>query len=69
MVSHIEYSEQYGAASLSVTNAISELADSVDTQDFNKAFWKVQQASEQCKRVRAAMEQSHEASVRLTYAV
>ena len=60
MVSHLEYNEQYGNASQLLTNAISEMAESVDTPDFNKAFWKVQRASQRCKRVRAANEQAME---------
>jgi len=56
MVSHVDDREQYSDASLMLTNAISELVKSVDTRDFNKAFWRVQQASERCKRVRATIE-------------
>ena len=70
MVSQLEYNQQYTTASQLLTNAISEMVESVDTPDFNRAFWKVQRASQQCKRVRAAMErpqeQLQEASVILT---
>lgn len=70
MVSYPDYHEQYANASLALTKAISEMAESVDTPDFNRAFWKVQRASSQCKRVREAAEQLQasfsEASVILT---
>ena len=56
MVSYPEYNAQYTIASQALTNALSELAESVDTSDFSRAFWKVQRASRQCKQVREAAE-------------
>ena len=63
MVSHITYNKAYGTASLRLTNAISELVESIDSPDFNKAFWKVQQASERWKEARAASEQGCQPSL------
>jgi hypothetical protein len=42
----------YRVAALALTVALSELANAVNTQEFGRAFWEVQKASEECKRAR-----------------
>jgi hypothetical protein len=48
----------YRVASLELTIALSEMAKSLGTPAFSDTFWKVQQASERCKRMRVAVDRS-----------
>jgi len=52
------FPEDYRTVALALTIAVSEMAKAVDTREFSNAFWRVQQASERCKRLRAAMDHS-----------
>ena len=48
--------QDYKAAALELTIAVSDMIKSVDSPEFSDAFWKVQLASERLKRLRAAMD-------------
>ena len=50
--------QAYRAAALDLTLALSEMTKSLGTPGFTDTFWKVQQASERCKRLRAAADRS-----------
>jgi hypothetical protein len=53
-----QFSQDYRAAALALTIAVSEMVKSMDTPEFSDAFWRVQQASERCKQMRAALDPS-----------
>jgi len=59
MASHLSPTVcDYRAASLALTVALAEMAQSIDTPAFNDRFWKVQRASEACKQVRAIVDRT-----------
>lgn len=60
-----QLSEEYRAAALELTIAVSEMVKSLDTPQFSGAFWKVQQANERCNRLRSALDHStkHERNI------
>ena len=63
MVSNLDqFSQDYRAAALALTIAVSEMVNSVETPEFNDAFWRVQRVNERCKQLRAAMEDAAKSS-------
>ena len=52
------FSRDYKAAALDLTIAVADMTKVLDTPELNDAFWRVQQAGERLKRLRAAMDRS-----------
>lgn len=52
------FSQDYKTAALALTMAVADMTKALDTPEFKEAFWRVQEASEHLKRLRAAMDRS-----------
>jgi hypothetical protein len=56
MANEKDLTAEYRTSLVALMVALTDMGKAVDTADFGHAFWKVQQASEHTKRLRAAME-------------
>jgi hypothetical protein len=52
------FSQDYKTAALGLTLAIADMTKALNTPEFNDAFWKVQQASDRLKQMRASTDRA-----------